>query len=157
MKTNKILVVDDERSVRYALSKVLRAEGYHVVLVENGREAVERACAERFDLVLLDLSMPEMNGWEALKEIATAQPVLPVIIITAHQHQRDWIEPDGAWALMEKPLNIPLLLVAIREMAGGIPSISQRAGAPTKPRFKHWPADHQSHFNDASRPWGINE
>jgi len=150
-------VVDDERSFRDSLGRLLRREGYHVALAENGREAVERSCADRFDLVLLDLSMPEMNGWEALKEIATAQPLLPVIITTAHQHQRDWIEPDGAWVLMEKPLNIPLLLATIREMSGGIASISQRTGAPTKPPLKHWPADHQSHFNDASRAWGINE
>ena len=96
----RLLLADDLPFIRDSLSRLLRRQGYHVALAENGREAIQRVATERFDLVLLDLSMPEMNGWEALKRIAELKPELPVVIMTAHSHQRPWVEPTGAWALL---------------------------------------------------------
>jgi CheY-like chemotaxis protein len=112
----RLLLADDQRSIRESLSRLLSRQNYHVVLAENGRKAVERASTEDFDLVLLDLSMPELDGWEAIKRIASLKPLLPIVVITAHSDQRRWVEPSGAWALLEKPLNIPVFLATIHDL-----------------------------------------
>ena len=62
--SKRILVVDDESSIREALSKVLQAEDYRVVTAENGQEAVERIKSEKIDLLLLDLGLPVKDGWD---------------------------------------------------------------------------------------------
>ncbi len=114
--TKRILLVDDERSIRESLRKSLRAENYEVVLAENGQEAIEKHGAERIDLLILDLNMPVMNGWATLEWLAEVNPLLPVIIITGRSNQRALAETAGADALMEKPLDVPLLLQTVREL-----------------------------------------
>src|SRR5436309_8484768 len=114
--TKRILLVDDERSIRESLSKILRAENYEVVLGENGQEAIEQHGAERIDLLILDLNMPVKNGSTTLEWLVASNPLLPVIIITARSNQRALAETAGADFLMEKPLDVPLLLQTIREL-----------------------------------------
>ena len=119
--TKRILLVDDERSIRESLSKILRASNYEVVLAENGQEATEKHGAERIDLLILDLNMPvkngwETNGWDTLERLVEIDPLLPVVIITGRSNQRVLAESAGADALMEKPLDVPLLLQTIREL-----------------------------------------
>ena len=112
----RILLVDDERSIRESLSKILGAENYEVVLAENGHEAIEKHGAQRIDLLILDLNMPVKNGWDTLDWLVKIDPVLPVVIITGRSDQRALAETAGADALMEKPLDVPLLLQTIREL-----------------------------------------
>ena len=112
----RILLVDDERSIRASLSKILGAENYEVVLAENGHEAIEKHGAQRIDLLILDLNMPVKNGWDTLDWLVKIDPVLPVVIITGRSNQRALAETAGADALMEKPLDVPLLLQTIREL-----------------------------------------
>ena len=112
----RILLVDDERSIRESLSKILGAENYEVVLAENGHEAIEKYGAQRIDLLILDLNMPVKNGWDTLDWLVKIDPVLPVVIITGRSNQRALAEAAGADALMEKPLDVPLLLQTIREL-----------------------------------------
>src|SRR5437899_7569161 len=114
--TKRILVVDDERSIRESLRKILRVENYEIVLAENGQEAIEKHGAERIDLLILDLNMPVKNGWATLETLAGINPLLPVVIITGRSKQRAPAETAGADALMEKPLDVPLLLQRIREL-----------------------------------------
>lgn len=114
--TKKILVVDDESSIREALSKVLHAEDYEVVSAENGQEAIEKLGAEKIDLLLLDLGLPVKDGWHTVIWLAQVNPLLPVIIITGRWKQRELAEKMGVDALMEKPLNVPCLLQTIREL-----------------------------------------
>jgi DNA-binding NtrC family response regulator len=142
MKTQKrILLVDDERSIRESLSKIMRAENYEVVLAENGQEAVEKHGAERMDLLVLDLNMPVISGWVVLDWLATVNPLLPVIIITGRSDQRALAETAGADVLMEKPLDVPLLLQTIRElMDEPMESRARRARNRTS-RFRYVPCD----------------
>lgn len=114
--TKKILVVDDESSIREALSKVLQAEDYAVVSAETGPEAVEKFGATPIDLLLLDLGLPVKDGWDTLQWLAGVNPLLPVIIITGRHAQLELAVAAGADALMEKPLNVPSLLETIREL-----------------------------------------
>ena len=111
-----ILVVDDESSIREALRKVLRCEHYDVLLAETGEDAIERCRSRRVDLLLLDLNLPGRNGWGTLEWLGKVNPLLPVVIITGGANERELAEKSGADALMEKPLNVPLLLQTIREL-----------------------------------------
>src|SRR2546425_967222 len=129
--TKRILLVDDERSIREALRKSLRAENYEVVLAENGQEAIEKHGAERIDLLILDLNMPVKNGWATLEWLADVNPLLPVVIITGRSNQSALAETAGAGALMEKPLHVLLLLPTGRELLEEpLGSPGQAAGDP---------------------------
>jgi len=113
--TKRILLVDDERSIRESLSKILRAEKYEVVLAETSQEAIEKHGAKRIDLLILDLT-PVKNGWASLEWLVAINPRSPVIIITGRSNQGALAETAGADALMEKPLDVPLLLQTIRQL-----------------------------------------
>ena len=80
----KILVVDDERSVRMMLEAALRAQGYRVTCVANGAAAREQLEAEEFDVVLLDLQLGDTDGIEVLREVKRLWPATEVILLTAH-------------------------------------------------------------------------
>ena len=99
----KILVVDDERSIRESLSKVLRAEGYEIVLAENGQQAIEKLAQEPIDLLLLDLGLPGKDGWATLRWLAQVSPLLPVIIITGRWKQGELAAAAKVDVLMGKP------------------------------------------------------
>jgi len=113
---SKILLADDDKAVRKALGRVLETEGFDVLTAENGGEAVREFLAECPDLVLLDLKMPEKDGWEAFDLIERLHPFVPVIVITARPHQYNRAVMAGIDALMEKPLDMPLLMETINRL-----------------------------------------
>lgn len=106
----RILLVDDDPTVRDSLSDVLVAEGYVVIPAGNGQQALELANQSAVDLVLLDLNMPVKNGWDTFEPLTREHPLLPIIIITARPNQFFTALSAGAGALMEKPMDIPTLL-----------------------------------------------
>jgi DNA-binding response OmpR family regulator len=104
---------------------------------------VERYGAGRIDLLLLDLNLPGGNGWATLDWLAKVNPLLPVIIITGRANQRALAERSGADALMEKPLDVPLLLRTIRELLDEpMESRAQRASQRTS-SFRFVPCNEQ--------------
>jgi DNA-binding response OmpR family regulator len=111
-----ILVVDDDPQIRQSLSKVLSAEGYEVDLAADGQEGVEIFDTKQIDLVLLDINLPGNGGWEVFGALTASNPFLPIIIITGRENQQDLATLAGVGALMEKPLNLPLLLKTITEL-----------------------------------------
>jgi CheY-like chemotaxis protein len=113
---NRILVADDDAIVRGSLATVLESEGYVVDEAGNGREAVSRAIAHMPDLVLLDLNMPHWDGWTAFSQLDRVTPLVPVIVITARPNQYEKAVRLGVDAFMEKPLNIPILVRAIKRL-----------------------------------------
>jgi CheY-like chemotaxis protein len=110
---SKILLADDDGAVRKSLANVLESEGFDVLLAGDGREAVHEFIAEQPDLILLDLNMPNRNGWEAFRLMETLHPFVPVIVITARPNQYERAVLEGVDALMEKPLDLPLLVQTI--------------------------------------------
>jgi len=92
MSAEKILVVDDEQSMTQFLSIVLRKEGYQVTAVSNGRDALERAKAENFDVIITDIKMPGMDGIQLLNQLKKYDPSLPVVIMTAYASQQSAID-----------------------------------------------------------------
>jgi DNA-binding response OmpR family regulator len=112
----RILIVDDDPSIRYMLGRVLLDEGYDVLAAASGREGLEIAAVKEIDLVLLDWKMPGMNGQETLKELTDLRPGLPVIMITAYPQQQCKGGMTGASAMLQKPLDFPVLLEAIKKL-----------------------------------------
>ena len=92
-----VLVVDDNDDNRYTLTRRLRRQGYeNITEVENGREALAALEANKFDLVLLDVMMPEMNGYETLEHIKSdmAMRDIPVIMISALDELDDKVDAE---------------------------------------------------------------
>ncbi len=116
----KVLVVDDAQFMRMRCTKLLTANGYDVVEAENGREAVERYKEEQPDGVLLDITMPEMDGLEALREIKRLDPHARVTMLTALGQQSVVMEAikAGARDFVVKPFEQDRVLAAVQKMIG---------------------------------------
>ena len=84
MDKKKILVIDDEAIVRVSCQRVLTPEGYDVIVTSKGSDAIEILEKDKFDLVLTDLKMPDMDGLEVLKKIKSRWPDMIVIILTGY-------------------------------------------------------------------------
>lgn len=112
----KVLVVDDDVSVRESVSKVLRDEGYSVVLAADGTEALRQFLTQEIDLLVLDLGLPIKSGWDVFEQITTENPFVPIIIITGQADQYRVAVAAGVGALMEKPLDVMQLLHTIRDL-----------------------------------------
>ena len=107
----KILVIDDEQSIRSLLDTLLRRKGYDVVLADSGRKGIELFRREHPDVIVLDLKMPEMDGLTVLRQIRTLDPKKPVIILTgagtAEAEQQ--IRALGVTEYVEKEFSMHLL------------------------------------------------
>ena len=112
----RILLADDDCTVRESLSDVLVSEGYVVIPANDGQQALELAASTQLDLVLLDLNMPVKNGWDTFEQLSRAHPLVPVIIVTARPNQLFTAVGAGVGALLEKPMEIPTLLRTIQRL-----------------------------------------
>ena len=111
----KILVVDDEENIREGLKTVLETEGYSVDTVKDGNEAIDKINTNVFDLVILDLKMPNLDGYEFLNIVSKTDPYLPIIILTGHGSLQEAVEltKRGAFDYFLKPPDIDRLLTSI--------------------------------------------
>ena len=115
MMTRKILVVDDTRNVQVLLSDFLGSQDFEVVTAADGREALEVVHAENPDLILLDIMMPTMDGYQFIGQLRKLSSI-PVIMITARQQEGDIIRGFdlGADDYITKPFRLRELLVRMR-------------------------------------------
>ncbi|NBG89092.1 response regulator transcription factor [Isachenkonia alkalipeptolytica] len=88
MTGKKILIAEDEKKIRELLSLYLKKEGFNVYEAKNGREALERFDREVFDVLVLDVMMPEYDGWSVLKRVRKTSS-LPVLMLTAREEEED--------------------------------------------------------------------
>ncbi len=105
MSSERILIVDDEEGMRRLLGRVLTREGYETVTVGSGAEALRQVAAERFDLVVTDIKMPEMDGLQLLAELKAYEPSLPIIVMTAYGTIENAVQAlrSGAYDYLVKP------------------------------------------------------
>jgi DNA-binding NtrC family response regulator len=110
----RVLAVDDEQVVCESIRRVLSAEGYEVMTSTSSRHGLELLRKERFDLLLLDIKMPEMDGIELLKAARDVSPETEVLIVTGYATIETAVEAIklGAFDYLEKPVSPPQLLVA---------------------------------------------
>jgi CheY-like chemotaxis protein len=118
MSRKKILLVDDSATTLMMEQMVLRGQAYQIVTARNGREAVEVAASERPDLILLDVVMPEMNGFEACRRIRQQEATrdVPIIMVTTKGEEQN-VETgfeSGCSDYITKPINGAELLTKIR-------------------------------------------
>ncbi len=113
-----ILVVDDAAFMRMRTSKILTEAGYDVVQAENGMDAIEKYRARRPDAVLMDITMPEMDGLTALREIKAIDPTARVAMVTALGQQQIVLEAvkSGAKDFLVKPCEGDRVLAAVSKL-----------------------------------------
>jgi two-component system, chemotaxis family, chemotaxis protein CheY len=114
----RILVVDDAAFMRVRAAKVLEDNGHEVALAENGREAVTKYAQWRPDAVLMDITMPEMDGLTALKEIRKIDPTARVAMVTAMGQQAIVMEAlkAGARDFVLKPFRPDRILATLQKL-----------------------------------------
>lgn len=114
----KILVVDDAAFMRMRCTKLLKENGYDVVEAENGLDAIAKYKETRPDAVLLDITMPEMDGLTALKEIRKVDPEAKVAMVTAMGQQSMIMDAikSGAKDFVVKPFQPDRVLAAVKKL-----------------------------------------
>jgi len=114
----KVLIVDDDAELRSTLSEILKGAGYHIDEASSGKEAIEKMASKDFDIALLDLMMPKMNGIETLTELKKITPKTKVIMITAFATVENAVDAikKGASDYISKPFRIEELLTTIRRV-----------------------------------------
>jgi DNA-binding NtrC family response regulator len=124
-----LLIVDDDDGMRDTLLDILEEEGYRVALAEDGLTALDAIKSARFDLVLMDIVMPRMNGVEVLKHVKSIDEDVLVIMMTAYAGN-DLIEQAmelGAYRVLRKPLDVTEVLSLIREAIGCCSGVREAA------------------------------
>ncbi|HRY30562.1 MAG TPA: response regulator [Elusimicrobiota bacterium] len=126
MDKKKILVTDDEQNIVELLSVVLRAEGYEVATASNGLEALKKIQSVKPDLVILDVNMPQLDGWNVLSTIRATESTrhLPVLMCTNKDLVSDVerAEALGATGYIPKPFEIERVLMKLRNVFGQKPA-----------------------------------
>ncbi|MBL8921083.1 MAG: response regulator transcription factor [Myxococcaceae bacterium] len=117
-KKQRILVVEDDLSILTGLSMSLRYEGFDVSQAQDGKGALQKAVDESPDLIVLDIMMPQLNGYEVLEELRARGSRVPVIVLSARGQERDKIMglDLGADDYLVKPFSLQELLARIRSV-----------------------------------------
>jgi CheY-like chemotaxis protein len=116
----KILLVEDNEMNRDMLSRRLTRKGYSVVCAFDGQQAVNMAGAETPTLILMDMSLPVIDGWEATRQIKAASPGVPIIALTAHAMEGDErkAREAGCDDYDTKPIDLDRLIGKIQKLLG---------------------------------------
>jgi two-component system cell cycle response regulator len=121
-RRKKVLIVDDEETILLLFKRYVNKEGYQAQSAETGQEALEKIKADPPDLILLDVMMPDMNGYEAcrvIREIPGMQKI-PIFIVTALKHQVDSSDAieSGATDVLVKPISEAELMKRVKRALG---------------------------------------
>ena len=117
-KGTRILLVEDEESLAVGLEYNLIEEGYIVNWAKNGREAIDLFEKEKFDLIILDIMLPYVNGFEVAERVRKSDPQIPILMLTAKTESGDKVKglEKGADDYMTKPFHLQELLLRVKGM-----------------------------------------
>ena len=117
-KGSRILLVEDEETLAVGLEYNLMEEGYTIVWTKNGREAIEAFEKEKFDLIILDIMLPYVNGFEVAERVRRADPQIPILMLTAKTESGDKVKglEKGADDYLTKPFHLQELLLRVSGM-----------------------------------------
>ena len=118
MPSQPILAVDDDPAILDVVAQVLADEGYHVLTAGGGRAAVELAREHVPGLILLDLMMPEMNGWQVVAELRASPQTraIPILLLSARRDTERMANDLDVNSYLEKPFDLDELLVRVRRI-----------------------------------------
>ena len=118
-----ILVVDDNEDLLDTFAMILKRRGYYVETAENGASAVAKCKEHHYDVALMDIVMPEMNGVEAFREIKQIQPGASIILMTAYSDEQliQTAKDEGVQQVINKPIHIDRLMKLITDLAATRP------------------------------------
>jgi two-component system OmpR family response regulator len=158
----RILIVEDDPSLASGLGRILQAEGYAVDVTSRGEDAVQAARQERFDMVILDVGLPGIDGFELLRRLRAAEYRAPVLVLTARDTVNDRVHglDLGADDYMAKPFAMP-------ELAARVRALIRRSQAQIGPKIVHGPLTldtvaRRAYLQDeplelAAREWAVLE
>ncbi len=134
-----IMVVDDEKSMRDFLNIFLKQEGYHVICVPSGKNALELLEKEELDLVITDIKMPDVSGVDVLKKVNALNLNTPVIMITAFSSNETALEAlnQGVYDYISKPFNVDEMRIIIRRALEKKRLLDENACLKTELEEKH--------------------
>ncbi len=112
----KILIIDDERSIRNSLREILSDEGYEVEVAEDGAEGLKAATASHYDVIFCDIKMPVMDGTEVLSKLSEEEVDSAIVMISGHADIGTAVDciKKGAFDFIEKPLDLNRILITIK-------------------------------------------
>jgi CheY-like chemotaxis protein len=113
-----ILIVDDDQAILQTVAEILTDEDYHVLTAANGAEALEVLAHASPQLILLDMRMPGMDGWQFAQVLRSKQHTIPLIVMTAAQNAHQWAKEVHATGYVAKPFDLPELLDMIARQLG---------------------------------------
>jgi len=130
----RILIVEDDSALAQGVARILQADGYAVDVLALGAQALPAATQESFDLVILDVGLPDIDGFEVLRQLREAGQRMPVLVLTAHDAVDDRVRglDLGADDYMTKPFAAP-------ELAARVRALVRRAQARAGPKIEHGP------------------
>ncbi|MFI8425835.1 response regulator transcription factor [Streptomyces sp. NPDC085479] len=131
----RLLIVEDERRLALSLAKGLTAEGFSVAVVHDGTEGLRRASSEPYDLVVLDVMLPGMNGYRVCGALRAAGNDVPILMLTAKDGEYDEAEglDTGADDYLTKPFSYVVLVARIRALLRRHPGAGRRAAVECGP------------------------
>ena len=119
MERKKILVVDDDKKNRYLVSFLLEKEGFEVVIATNGWEGLEAAKKQQVDLIIMDIKMPKMDGYEATRRIRRLKKYksIPIIALTSYamREDKERVMKAGCTGYMSKPITPEIFTEEIKK------------------------------------------
>lgn len=123
----KILIIDDERSIRNSLREILTEEGYTVDVAEDGLSGVKSALSNRYDVIFSDIKMPQMDGVEVLEKLVAEGVESPIVMISGHADISTAVGciKKGAFDFIEKPLDLNRILITIKNATDKVALTSQ--------------------------------
>ena len=130
----RILIVEDDATLYEGLARLLRSEGYAVDVMSRGELAIQAAARERFDLVILDVGLPDIDGFEVLRRLRGGAQRMPVLLLTARDKVDDRVHglDLGADDYLVKPFAMP-------ELAARVRALIRRSQSQSGPRVGHGP------------------
>lgn len=117
MHNSSILVIDDDPSILSTVTDILEFEGFPVATASNGAEGLRCVEQARPALVLLDMRMPVVDGWEFARMLRERGIALPIIVMTAAQDARRWAQEIGATGYLAKPFDLTDLVDTVKRLA----------------------------------------